>query len=71
MGTTPPRTPKPTTDLEQLLTVREVAALEAVSPKTITRRITAGELPALRTGRLLRIRPQDLRTYRLKQMLGG
>jgi excisionase family DNA binding protein len=65
-----PTPPKPTADLERLLTVREVAALEAVSTKTITRRIASGALPALHTGRLLRIRPQDLRAYRLKQLLG-
>ena len=60
---------KPAAELERLLAVREVAALEAVSPKTITRRIAAGELPAIRTGRLLRVRPQDLRAYRFKRLL--
>ncbi len=70
MATRTPKPPKPPADLEQLLTIREVAELEVVSPKTITRRIAAGELPALRTGRLLRIRPQDLRAYRLKRLLG-
>lgn len=59
-----------TADLETLLTVRQVAELENVSPKTIRRRIESGALPALRSGRLLRIRPQDLRSYRLRQMLG-
>jgi excisionase family DNA binding protein len=57
-------------DLERLLTVREVAELENVSVKTITRRIAARELPALRTGRVWRIRPQDLRAWRLKRLLG-
>ena len=64
------KTPKTTAELERLLTIREVAELEAVSRKTITRRIAAGELPALRNGRSLRIRPQDLRSYRLRQLLG-
>jgi excisionase family DNA binding protein len=70
MATRTPKPPKTPADLEQLLTIREVAELEVVSPKTITRRIAAGELPALRTGRLLRIRPQDLRAYRLERLLG-
>ncbi len=70
MTSPPPKPPKPAAELERLLTVREVAALEAVSPKTIARRIAAGELPAIRTGRLLRIRPQDLRADRLKRLLG-
>ena len=67
------KTPKTTTrtaDLERLLTVQEVAELEAVSPKTIRRRIQAGELPAMRPGGQLRISPQDLRAYRLRKMLG-
>lgn len=63
-----PKTPAP--DLETLLTIQQVAELENVSPKTIRRRIGAGALPAIRNGRLLRIRPQDLRSYRLRQMLG-
>ena len=63
-----PKTVAP--DLETLLTIQQVAELENVSPKTIRRRIEAGALPALRNGRLLRIRPQDLRSYRLRQMLG-
>ncbi len=58
------------TELERLLTVREVAVLEATSPKTIRRRINAGELRALRNGRSLRIRPQDLRAFRLLKLLG-
>ncbi|MCZ4263018.1 helix-turn-helix domain-containing protein [Limimaricola sp. G21655-S1] len=63
-----PRTLAP--DLETLLTIQQVAELENVSPKTIRRRIKSGGLPAIRNGRLLRIRPQDLRSYRLRQMLG-
>ena len=68
MSKTPPRP----ADLERLLTVREVADLEAVSEKTIRRRIAAGELAALRSGpRELRIRPQDLRASRLRRLLGA
>jgi excisionase family DNA binding protein len=64
------KTPTRTADLERLLTVEEVAALENVSPKTIRRRIAAGDLRAIRYGRSLRIRPQDLRAYRLQKLLG-
>ena len=63
-------TKTPTDSLERLLTIREVAELENVSPKTITRRITSGELPAIHDGRLLRVRPQDLRGYRLRKLVG-
>ena len=71
--TNTPKTPKTSTrtaDLERLLTVEEVAELENVSPKTVRRRIVAGELRAIRYGRSLRIRPQDLRAYRLVKLLG-
>jgi excisionase family DNA binding protein len=63
------RTPHKTADLERLLTVQEVADLEVTSTKTIRRRIAAGELRALKAGRQLRIRPQDLRAYRHSKML--
>ena len=56
-------------DLERLLTVREVADAENVCDRTIRRRITSGELRAIRSGRQLRIRPQDLRTYRLQRLM--
>ena len=61
---------KPADELERLLKVSEAAELENVSDKTIQRRIASGELPAIRDGRLLRIRPQDLRVYRLRHLLG-
>ena len=64
------KTPTRTADLERLLTVEEVAALENVSTKTVRRRIAAGDLRAIRYGRSLRIRPQDLRAYRLQKLLG-
>lgn len=64
-----PKTPAKTADLERLLTVREVADLEATSTKTIRRRIAAGELRALKAGGQLRIRPKDLQDYRHRKML--
>ena len=48
---------------ESLMTVREVAAEMNASEKTIRRRITAGELPVIRDGRMIRIRPKDYRRY--------
>ena len=48
---------------EPLMTVKEVAADMKVSEKTVRRRIVAGELAAIRDGRLVRIRPKDYRSY--------
>ena len=56
-------TPKPLPKFEPLLTVEETAVVLNTSTKTVRRRIRAGELPAVRDGRLLRVRPIDLRTY--------
>ncbi len=39
-----------------LLTVQETAALIKVSPGTVLRHVAAGRLPAVRVGRLIRIR---------------
>ena len=55
-------------DLERLLTLGEVAELERVSVRTVRRWIERGALPAVRTGRLLRVRPRDLQTYRLRRL---
>lgn len=63
------RTTPKTAELERLLTVREVAELEATSTRTIRRRIAAGELRALKAGRQLRVRPKDLQAYRHSKML--
>jgi len=49
--------------LEPLLTIKEVAATLGASVKTVRREIDAGELPAVRIGRLIRVRPVDLRAY--------
>ncbi len=48
---------------EPLMTVKDVAAEMKASEKTIRRRIAAGDLPAVRDGRLVRIRPKDYRSY--------
>ena len=57
-------------DVERLLTVKEVAHLENTCERTIRRRIASGELPAIRYGRQLRIRPCDLQNYRLRRLHG-
>ena len=48
---------------EPLMTVKDVAADMKASEKTVRRRIAAGELPVIRDGRLIRIRPKDYRWY--------
>jgi excisionase family DNA binding protein len=53
-----------------LLTIREVAEIQKTCVRTVRRRITAGELPAVRDGRLLRVRARDLRLYQLQRLLG-
>ncbi len=48
---------------EPLMTVKDVAADMNASEKTVRRRIAAGELPVIRDGRLVRIRPKDYGRY--------
>jgi excisionase family DNA binding protein len=54
---------------EPLLTVKEVAEIQRICERTVRRRIASGELPAIRDGRLLRVRPRDLRAYQLRRLL--
>lgn len=56
----------------ELLTIREVAALDRCSEKTVRRAITAGLLQALRVGpgeRLLRVTKEAHAAYRKAQRL--
>jgi excisionase family DNA binding protein len=46
-----------------MLTVDEAAAQLAVSAKTVRRRIDDGQLPVFRSGRIVRVREDDLRRY--------
>lgn len=48
---------------DQLLTLSQVADRLQVSMSTLHRRIKAGELPTVRIGRSLRVRPEDLEAY--------
>ena len=49
--------------LPQLLTIREVAHQQNVSPRTIRRQIENGDLACYRIGRAIRISPEDLSTF--------
>ena len=55
---------------EPLLTVLEVALALNTSEKTVRRRIKAGELPVIQDGRIVRIRPDDLRAYIALRRIG-
>ncbi len=47
----------------RLLTVTEVAQALRVSNMTVYRLVSAGELPALRVGRSVRLRAADVESY--------
>jgi excisionase family DNA binding protein len=51
------------TSLPQLLSVDDVAAILAVSSKTVRRMIDRGVLSACRVGRLVRVQRADLERY--------
>ena len=55
---------------ERLLTIKEVAKIQQTCERTVRRRIASGELPALRDGRLIRVRARDLRAYQLQRLIG-
>jgi excisionase family DNA binding protein len=48
---------------QQLLTLPEVCRILRLSPKTLQRRIEAGELVVVRDGRRVLVHPQDLARY--------
>ena len=54
---------RPKSQDNKLLTIRELSKLHNASEKTIRRRIAAGELPVVRDGRLVRVRPVDYEAY--------
>jgi excisionase family DNA binding protein len=58
-------------ELKPLLTIAQVAELESVSERTVRRWIKGGDLPAIRTGRMIRICPDALRAFRLRRLFGG
>lgn len=48
---------------DQLLTLQQVADRLQVSMSTVRRLVDAGKLKAVRIGRNLRVRPEDLAAY--------
>ena len=48
---------------DQLLTLQQVADRLQVSTSTVRRLVAAGRLKAVRIGRNLRVRPEDLSKY--------
>jgi excisionase family DNA binding protein len=48
---------------DELYTLREVAEALSCSLATVKRRVSSGELPAYRDGRLVRVRASDLDRY--------
>ena len=53
-----------------LLTAREVADVMRVSTMTVYRLIKAGEMPAIRVGKHLRIRERDVARYLDERVVG-
>ncbi len=49
--------------LEPLLTIDEVGHILKCSPKTVVRRISSGDLPVIRDGRMVRVHPDDITRY--------
>jgi len=49
--------------MTRLLTTREVAEHLSCSEASVRRSIDAGDLTALRYGRLIRVHPDDLKTF--------
>ena len=64
----PPRKKKTTllpeaTEVGRVYTTQEVAELLKVTPRTVQEWIRTGKLPAMRYGRVLRIRADDLARF--------
>jgi excisionase family DNA binding protein len=47
----------------ELLTIKEVAQRQRVSPRTVRRQIEHGDLPYHRIGRAIRVSVEDLRAF--------
>jgi excisionase family DNA binding protein len=54
--------------MTSLLTLSEVADELACSVATVKRRVSAGALPIVRDGRLVRVRASDLELYLLERI---
>lgn len=62
---------KPTSPLRRLLTVEETAQILNESTKATRRRIKSGELPHIRSGRLIRVHPDDLDRFIASRRMTG
>ena len=51
------------TEIGRIYTTKEVAELLKVTPRTVQDWIKSGKLPAMRYGRVLRIRAEDLAKF--------
>jgi excisionase family DNA binding protein len=51
------------TEIGRIYTTQEVAELLKVTPRTVQDWIRSGKLPAMRYGRVLRIRAEDLAKF--------
>jgi excisionase family DNA binding protein len=54
-----------------LLTINDIAQHWQVSAETVERRIRSGELPALKLGRSVRVRPEALAAYEQTRTLAA
>ena len=55
--------PQPSATLEALWKVGDVAGFLSVSTKSVSRLVSAGELPCVRIGAAVRFRPEAVRAY--------
>ena len=53
----------------RFLTVSEVATALRVSNMTVYRLVSSGELPAVRVGRLVRLRTEDVEAYLVGRLI--
>lgn len=49
--------------MDKLLTIKEVAEVLNVNPRTVNRMIDRGELPAVKVGNRWRIKPEDVKDF--------
>ena len=63
--------PTPAVPSGRLLRIPDAAARLAVSPRTVRRMIASGRLPAVRLGRVVRLREEDLAALLASSVIGG
>lgn len=55
--------PRPSAPVEAAIDLHEAARRLGVSYRTVWRRVQSGDLPAMRVGRVWRVKPADLETF--------